>query len=93
MAYLVKFKHATIRFRTKEPDLSSISTTTYDWEESVYGKVSELLPKGTPPPKGKHIVTKSYHDANLYHNITTGRSVTGVLHLLNKTSIDWYSKK
>jgi hypothetical protein len=27
------------------------------------------------------------------HDIATGRSVTGVLHLVNKTSIEWYSKK
>jgi hypothetical protein len=32
-------------------------------------------------------------DANLYHNVLTGRSVTGVLHFLNGTPIDWYSKK
>jgi len=25
--------------------------------------------------------------------MTTGKSVTGILHLLNKTPIDWYSKK
>ena len=27
------------------------------------------------------------------HDITTGRSVTGILHLVNKTPIEWYSKK
>jgi hypothetical protein len=32
-------------------------------------------------------------DANLYHNVLTGRSVTGILHLINGTPIDWYSKK
>jgi hypothetical protein len=32
-------------------------------------------------------------DANLYHNVLTGRSVTGVIHFLNGTPIDWYSKK
>ena len=32
-------------------------------------------------------------DANLMHDVTTGRSVTGILHLANKTPIDWYSKK
>jgi len=34
-----------------------------------------------------------YVDANLYHDMITGRSVTGILHLVNKTPIDWYSKK
>jgi hypothetical protein len=27
------------------------------------------------------------------HDVTTGRSVTGILHLANETPIDWYSKK
>jgi hypothetical protein len=27
------------------------------------------------------------------HDMTTGRSVPGTLHLANKTPIDWYSKK
>jgi hypothetical protein len=35
----------------------------------------------------------TFVDANLYHDLVTGRSVTGVLHLFNKTVIDWYSKK
>jgi hypothetical protein len=34
-----------------------------------------------------------YVDANLFHDLITGRSVTGILHLVNKTPIDWYSKK
>jgi hypothetical protein len=29
----------------------------------------------------------------LYHNLITGRSVAGVLHMLNKTPVDWHSKK
>ena len=32
-------------------------------------------------------------DANLYHDWITGRSVTGVMHLLNKTPIEWFAKK
>ena len=27
------------------------------------------------------------------HDMITGRAVTGFLHLLNKTPIDWFSKK
>jgi hypothetical protein len=34
------------------------------------------------------------YDANLLHDIVTGHhSVTGILHLLSKTPLDWYSKK
>jgi hypothetical protein len=32
-------------------------------------------------------------DANLYHDLLTGRSVTGILHLLNQTFIDWFSRR
>ena len=39
------------------------------------------------------MVTISYVDANLLHCLITGRSVTGILHFLNGTPIDWYSKK
>jgi hypothetical protein len=35
----------------------------------------------------------TFVDANLYHDLVNGRSVTGILHLFNKTVIDWYSKK
>ena len=93
VSYLVKFKHVTIRIRDKEPDASSIPITHYEWEESVYGKVSDLLPQHEPLPKGKQVVTVSYYDANLYHKFITGRSVARVLHFLNKTLVDWFSKK
>ena len=52
-----------------------------------------MLPTDAPEPLGKFVVAISYHDANLHHNVLTGRSVTGILHLVNKTPIDWYSKK
>jgi hypothetical protein len=32
-------------------------------------------------------------DANLMHDVVTGRSVTATLHFLNKTPMDGYSKK
>ena len=42
---------------------------------------------------GTPVVTTTYVDANLYHCMLTGRSVTGVLHFFNKTPTDWYAKK
>ena len=91
--YLAKFKPACVRVRTEEPDYSDLPTGTYDWLRSVYGNVREQRAPGAPPPKGKRVVTTSYKDANLYHDLATGRAVTGVLHFLNQTPVDWYSKK
>ena len=88
VSYLEKFKHATIRTWTEEPDLSCMLTTPCDWEESVCGKVKELTPEDAPTPLGKHVVTISHHGANLFHNVMTGQSVRGVLHMLNKNPID-----
>ena len=35
----------------------------------------------------------TYIEADLFHDIITGRSVTGILHLINKIPFNWYSKK
>ena len=67
--YVVTFKHDTIRIRTKEHGLHSTPITTYEWEESVYGKVTELMPQKSPAPKVKHVVTVSYYDDNLHHKV------------------------
>jgi hypothetical protein len=86
-------KHASIRVRTKEPDFSDLPDNVHGWTYSVYGNVEELLPVGEPEPLGKHVALWHYVDANLMHDIATERSVTGILHLVNKTPIEWYSKK
>ena len=72
-SYLAKSKWATIRIRTEEPYLSSMPTTPYDWEESTCGNAKELCPYDAPAPLEKHVLTISYHDANLFHNVTTRR--------------------
>ena len=65
----------------------------YDWETSVYGIVKEEIPKGCFEPLGKEVVlTHLFVDANLYHYLTTSRAVTGILHLVNQTPIEWYTK-
>ena len=35
----------------------------------------------------------TYKDANLYHDLSTGRAVTGVLHFVNQTPVDWFTCK
>jgi hypothetical protein len=39
------------------------------------------------------VTTVTYMDANLYHDMLTGRSVSGILHLCNDTLVDWYSRR
>jgi len=46
-----------------------------------------------PVPKGKVVRTTTYQDANLFHDLVTGRSMTGILHMLNQTPIHWFSKR
>lgn len=44
-------------------------------------------------PKTKGVTLVHYVNANLYYCALTGRSVTGILHLINQTPIEWYAKK
>jgi hypothetical protein len=79
--------------RTSQPNFDELPEQNFDWCHSVYGTVEELIPKDAPPPLGNKVITVTYTDANLYHDMLTGRSVTGILHLCNQTLIDWYSKR
>ena len=82
-----------IRFRTGEPDFSSLKDQEYDWTRSVYFGACEQTPHDIPKPLGKHGQTTQYVDANLHHDLATGKAVTAVLHFLNKTPIDANSKR
>ena len=86
-------QHSAIRVHTELPDISQLPVQDYDWARSIYGNVTEEIPKDAPTPLGKPVVNITYHDANLYHDYVTGRAVTGVLQLINGTPIDWYSKR
>ena len=94
--YLKKFPDATIRFRTGIPNHEAIygeHAKKFDWMQTVYGDVKEDIPEDMPVPKGKPIRTTSYCDANLMHDLVTGRSCTGILHFINQTPIAWFSKR
>jgi hypothetical protein len=91
--YLRKMKEASIPVLTNEPDYADYKDPEYDWSLSVYGDVKEIIPTDIPEPKGKYVTLSHYFDANLYHNMVTGRSITAILHFLNQTLMDWYLKK
>ena len=93
VGYLLFLPDCAIRFRTGEPDLSSLKDQEYDWTRSVYSGACDQIPHDIPKPLGKHGQTTRYGDANLHHNLATGKVVTAVLHFLNQTPIDAYSKR
>jgi hypothetical protein len=91
--YLAEKPEAGIRYRTQEPDFSGLPHQEFDWARSVYGDPKEQTPADAPIPRGRHVVTTSYVDANLYHDQVSGRALTAVLHILNGTPIDWFCKR
>ena len=82
-----------MRIRTNKPDYSDLKDVSYDWLYTTYGNVKEAIPKDLPKALGKSVVLTTYVDANLHHDLVTGRSVTGILHLVNQTPVDWYTKR
>ncbi|KAL7577484.1 hypothetical protein ACA910_004765 [Epithemia clementina (nom. ined.)] len=91
--YLHMFPDGAICFRVGEPDYSSLPEQVHDWSRPVYGNIKELVPTDCPPPLGNFVTLTHFKDANLMHDLVTGRSVTAILHFINGTPIDWYSKR
>jgi hypothetical protein len=63
----------------------------HEWSKLVYGEISEMIPEVAPDPFGKMVTLTHYEDANLMHDNISGRSVTGILYMIHKTPLDWYS--
>ena len=93
VGYLLFLPDGAIRFRTGEPDFSSLKDQEYDWTRTVYSGACEQIPHDIPKPLGKHVQTTPYVDANLHHDLATGKAVTAALHFLNQTPIDAYTKR
>lgn len=91
--YLRKFDNGDIRFRTGLPDYSLLEKVDYDWNYSVYNVDQESEPPDTDEKVYVPVIVTTYVDANLMHCLITGRSSTGILHMLNGTPVDWYSKR
>ena len=85
VGYLLFLPDGAIRFRTGEPDFSSLKDQEYDLTKSIYSGTCEQIPHDIPKPLGKHVQNTHYVDANLHHDLATGKAVTASLHFLNQT--------
>ena len=92
--YLHTYPDTSIKFNVEYPDYSKYNVIAQpeDWGK-IYQPCCEDIPQDAPIPKGKGVMMTTFVDANLLHDLITGRSCTGILHMLNKTPIDWYSKR
>jgi hypothetical protein len=91
--YLRKFKFGINRIRTDEPDYSDIPKNEFDWEYTCYSGAEEQVPEDAPRPLSKPITLTHYVDANLMHDLVSGRSLTGIMHVwTNKTVLETYAK-
>ena len=93
IGYLANFPHESLRFRLYAPDYSNLPHGEYDLQRTVYAGAKEEIPHDILEPKGKHVTTTTYVDANLHHDQVTGRAVTACLHLVNATPSHWHTKR
>ena len=75
------------------PDFSGLEVMTQNWSNTPYAGAKEEQPSNLPPPKGKPVRLFTYADANLMHDALSGKAVTAILHFINKTPFDWFSRK
>ena len=75
--YSVHMKDGCIRHRMERPDWSDLPKEEYDWDFSVCGNATEEIPTDAPEPLGKFVDTATHADANLLHDMISGKSCTG----------------
>ena len=75
------------------PDFSDLQDQEVDWSRTVYGSPKEIIPTDIPQTRGKYVTSVRYVDANLHHDLVTDRAVTAILHIVNGTPTEWYSKR
>ena len=89
--YLKKYTSASINFNNNMSIYDNFNTININWG-NVYSADPEDLPCLYLHPMGKPTLIYIFVDSKLMDDLTTGRSQTGIIRLLNKTPIDYYSK-
>ena len=62
-------------------------------DQELLWKCQGRIPRDIPMLLGIRVITTTFLDANLLHGSVTGKSVTAVLHFINTTPMNWYSKR
>ena len=79
-------------FDPSYPDIDVDLFPKMEWKQH-YGDAAELIPPDCPKPLGKELLIRAFVDANFAGDMTTRRSRTGFIVMLNNAPTYWYSKK
>jgi hypothetical protein len=82
----------TMVFDPAEPLIDPTHFTKHDWHD-FYRGAQEKIPAVYPEPLGNYVSMYCFVDADHASDRATRKSHTGVLILLNRAPIIWYSKR
>ena len=91
-AYLKHHPRSTMVFDDTIPTFRGERFVHCDWTE-FYPDAMEAIPGNMPNPRGKHVVTTCFVDADHAGCKETRRSHSGILIFVNRAPILWYSKR
>jgi Reverse transcriptase (RNA-dependent DNA polymerase) len=91
-SYMKRHPKTSIVFDHRIPDVDRSGFCEYDWTE-FYGDIKESIPPNVPEPLGKAVHISCFVDADHAGNVVTRRSHSGILIVLNKSPIQWFSKR
>jgi len=60
----------------------------HGWEHACPADAEEETPPCSPKPKGKSATVTLFFDANLCHDLISGKAVTGILHMFNQRPVE-----
>eukprot|EP00957_Ditylum_brightwellii_P158732 12081628-Ditylum_brightwellii.AAC.1 len=68
---LCNYKKTAIKFNTEMSDYSNYKVEANIWGH-IYHPCQEEIPEDMPEPRGKPVMTTTFVDANLLHDVITG---------------------
>ena len=90
--YLKTHLKRRLFFDPQHPDIDEYAFSNYEWYD-FYRDAREQVSNDMSLPRGHAVSTHCFVDADHASNTVTRRSQTGILILLNKIPILWYSKR
>ena len=87
--YLNKYTSTSTKLNTEIIDYGNFNKIEGNWG-NLYSVEPEDIPPSCTHHTGNPVLISIFFDPNLMDDLATGISKTGIIHILNKTPIEWY---